>query len=119
MADTIRVSHEALKAIPVEHQKVLHRMYEDNDVPGADDAEDIFNFIERQAPGTFVLVLANDSVSPPCTTEQMHFHCDHYAPYWYTVLIPADKWEMCKADVMRQDQLWKDAHACRVVAQAK
>jgi len=115
MADFIRVSYASLSVIPEERRYLMHSMYEDSDVDGANDAEAVFDFIERVAPGTFVLVLCNDSVTPPCCNRQGHFHCDHYAPYWCCVLLLASTWEQYESRVKAAHQAWIDSRQCKVV----
>ncbi len=114
MAEFIRVSRASLDAIPVEHRFSLHEMYEDSDLDGANQAEGTFDFIEKQAPGQFVIVLANDSVTPPCCNAEMHYPCDYYDPYWYTVLIATPVWERYEKAVMAKDAAWKAAHGCKL-----
>lgn len=120
MVEFIRVSHEALKAIPYGNMLIMHQMYEDNDLEGAEQAEKVFGFIEQEKPGTFVALLANDSVSPSCITGlqgslENHYHCDYYAPYWYTVLVSVDVWEKHKDAVRAKDREWKHAHRCKLL----
>ena len=118
MADFIRVSYTALEAIPEEHRFLAHSMYEDSDLDNATAAEAAFDFIERKAPGLFVGVLANDSVTPPCCNAEGHYNCDFYEPYWYTVWILATDWERYKDAVMTMDQEHKARHQCRVAGKA-
>jgi hypothetical protein len=116
MSDLIRTSYESLKVIPDEHKRVLHSMYEDNDLDGAHEAESAIDFIEKEVPGTFVGIMANDSVSPPCAyTEDNHFPCDYYAEEWYTVLVSKKIWDEYKSQVEAKDQEWKDAHQCKLM----
>jgi hypothetical protein len=115
MANFIRISHASLAVIPVEHRLTIHSMYEDNDLDGAEHAEKIVDFIEQETPGSFVAILANDSVTPGCIDKDYeHYTCDHYVPYWYTVLIASSIWEQYKGAVLAKDQEWKDAHGCKV-----
>jgi len=118
MADFIRVSYAALSAIPVEHCYLAHSMYEDSDLDCYSTAEGIFDFIERKAPGLFVGVLANDSVTPPCCNAKLHYDCDYYDPSWYTVFMLKADWEQYNDAVMAKDQEWKAAHGCKVVEKA-
>lgn len=113
---SIRVSHESLKVIPGKHVRVLHKMYEDSDLDGAEKAENFIGFLEQEAPGTFVAILANDSVTPSCihgSGNLDHFHCDHYNPYWYTCLVSKKVWDQYEAQVEVEDQKWKDLHQCK------
>lgn len=116
MADLIRTSYQSLAVIPSTHQFLMHKMYEDNDLDGAQQAERVIDFLAKEASETFVGVLANDSVSPPCVLagEYDHFSCDFYEPYWYTVLIASSVWEQYKGAVEAADLAWKDAHGCKV-----
>ncbi len=114
MAEFIRVSRASLDVIPAEHRFSLHEMYEDSDLDGASQAEGIYDFIDSEAPGAFVAVLANDSVTPPCCNAEMHYPCDYYDPYWYTVLIAQPVWEHYEKAVMAKDQAWKAAHGCKL-----
>jgi len=115
MANMIRTSWTSLSAIPEEHQFLMHRMYEDSDLEGAGAAEATFDFIEQEDPGRFVVILANDSVTPPCCTSEGHYRCDYYAEYWYTVLVKKATWNLYKERVMAADQEHKAAHQCKLV----
>ena len=115
MAEFERVSHAALAVIPEEHQFLMHSMYEDSDLDGASQAEEVFDFLNKEDPGRFVIILANDSVSPPCCNSKGHYHCDYYAPYWYTTLVAKPVWEQYKDTVLAKDQEWKQAHQCKEV----
>ena len=114
MAEMIRTSYTSLDVIPEIDRHLMHSMYEDSDIDGANEAEALFDFIERVDPGRFVIVLANDSVTPPCSNSQGHYHCDYYAPYWYTVLVPMPIWEQYKARVEAQYQEWIRSHGCKI-----
>lgn len=115
MANFIRVSYTALSAIPEEHRYLAHSMYEDSDLDGIQVAEATFDFIEKKAPGLFVGILANDSVTPPCCNAKLHYDCDYYEPYWYTVFILKADWEQYYDAVMAKDRLHQVAHQCKVV----
>jgi len=120
MADLIRVSYEAVQVIPQEHRKLLHTSYEDNDLEGCYKAEEMVDFLEKEAPGSFVGIMANNSVSPDCCTidglMSDHFPCDYYDELWYTVLITKKIWDEYKPQVEAKDQEWKDAHKCKLEA---
>lgn len=109
MANLIRTSCYSLSIIPVESRYTLHRMYEDSDSDGADDAEQLVDFLESQTPGVYVAVQGNDSVGNTC-----HYPCDYYDPYWHIILIPAKVWEEHKDEVKRLDQEWQDSHGCKM-----
>lgn len=112
---TIRTSYESLSAIPDEHKRVLHSMYEDNDLDGAEEAEQLIEWLEQETPGSFVGILANDSTLPGCDSwETNHYNCEYYSPYWYTVLIPKKIWDEYEDRVKAKDQEWKHAHKCRI-----
>src|SRR5712664_940173 len=112
---TIRTSYQSLKAIPDEHQRVIHSMYEDRDLEGAEEAEELIEWLEQEAHGSFVGILANDSVHPACDTwKTEHYHCELYDGNWHTVLVPKKIWDEYKPQVKAGDQAWKDAHRCRV-----
>src|SRR2546430_5881262 len=116
MAELIRVSYQSVQVIPQEHRFLMHRMYEDNDLDGAYAAEKMFEFIEKEAGETFVAVMANDSVSPPCAyVADEHFPCDYYDEYWYTVLVSKKIWDEYEERIKARDQEWKDAHQCKLV----
>ena len=113
MAEFIRTSYVSLHAIPEGYWYIMHQMYEDSDLDGANEVEAAFDFIEKQVPGSFVGILANDSVTPPCCNSEGHYHCDHYNPYWYTVLVAAPIWEQYKAQVEAKHQAYVNTHQCR------
>jgi len=114
---TIRISYQSLKAIPDEHKRVLHSMYEDNDLDGAGEAEELIEWLEKEMPGSFVGILANDSVTPGCDTwAQEHYHCELYAPHWYTVLVPKKIWDEYKPLVEEADKAWKAKNQCKMVS---
>jgi hypothetical protein len=115
--DFIRVSHVAIQEVPVEHRHLLHKSYEDNDLEGADQAEELLDFLVKEVPESFVGVLANDSVSPPCAYIEGHYHCDYYAPYWFTILISTAVWEQYKEAVLKKDQEHKNNYQCRVLSE--
>lgn len=114
MSDLIRISYAAMCVIPAEHRNTLHSMYEDGDVDGAEQAERDIAFLEREAPGVFVGILAHGSVSPPCTTEHGHYQCDYYDPTWTTVLVSSAIWQQYYDAVMVREQQHKDEHQCKV-----
>ena len=114
---SIRVSRQALSVIPSDRIRAIHTMYEDNDLGGAEKAEDLIAFLEQEAPGAFVAILANDSVTPSCVNGSGnldHFHCDHYEPYWHTCLVSKKIWDEYKSQVEAKDKEWKDAHKCKL-----
>lgn len=112
---TIRTSYQSLKVIPNEHKRVLHSMYEDRDLDGAREAEELIEFLEQEAPGMFVGILANDSVHPACNSwEREHYHCELYDRNWYTVLVPKKIWDECEDRIKAKDQEWKDANQCKL-----
>lgn len=113
----IRTSYQSLKAIPEKHWHVLHHMWEDRDLDGAHEAENIIEFLEKETPGGFVGILANDSVYPSCDSwETGHYNCELYDGNWYTVLISKKIWNEYKSKVEAADQKWKDDHKCKVGA---
>lgn len=115
MNDKFSISHAALQAIPYDNILFMHKSYGDRDLDGLHAAEETFDFIEREAPGTFVLVNTNDSVSPLCaTTGNEHYYCDYYDPLWNTVMISTEVWSQHKQEVMKKHQEWIDAHGCKV-----
>jgi hypothetical protein len=115
MSDLIRASYQAVQVIPQEHRRLLHTSYEDNDLDGVYEAEAMIGFLEKEVPGSFVGILANNSVSPPCAyTADGHYPCDYYDEYWYTVLISKKVWDEYEERVMAKDQEWKDAHQCKL-----
>lgn len=114
MAELIETSHESLRVIPSEHVRILHNMYEDNDLDGAETAKDLIDFLEEEAPGSFVGILANDSVHATCDSwEPDHYNCEYYSPYWYTFLISKKIWDEHADRVEAADQAWKDSHGCK------
>lgn len=115
MSDKFSISHAALQAIPYDSMLFMHKSYEGEGLDDLGEVEKIFDFIEREAPGTFVLVTTNDSVSPPCaSTGDEHYNCDYYDPMWYTVMISTKVWNQHKQEVMKKYQEWIDAHGCKV-----
>lgn len=108
MEELIRISHQSLEVIPSINKFTLHAMYEDTD--GAENAEAYIEFLEREAPGIFVGILANNSVSQNCG----HYKCDHYDEYWYTILISKTIWEQYKEQVEAADLKWKHEHGCKL-----
>lgn len=113
MANLERISYASLHVIPDTQQLLLHRMYEDSDLDGASIAERTVDFLNQEAPDTFIAILANDSVTPACCTQKMHYGCDYYAPDWYTVLVNLAVWESHKEAVLAADRAWKAAHRCK------
>jgi hypothetical protein len=116
--ELIRISHVAIQEIPQEHRRLLHKMYEDNDLEGAEEAGELINFLEQEAPGSFVGFEANDSVAPPCAYTEGHYPCDYYAPMWFVILVSAVVWEQYKDAVMKKEQEYKDSHKCKIVQRA-
>jgi hypothetical protein len=115
MVDLIRTSHASLVAIPAEHKYLLHSMSEDNDLEGAEEAENIIAFLEEQTPGMYVGILANDSVSPGCDGwKREHYHCERYARMWYTFLISKAVWEQYKEAVEAKHKEYLYDHRCKV-----
>lgn len=70
MTDLLRFPHEAVAVIPDTHKHILHSMYEDSDLDGSRQAERLIDFLEQEAPGSFVGVLANSCYRPGCDTGQ-------------------------------------------------
>jgi len=116
MADLIRISYQSVQVIPQEHRRLLHSMYEDNDLDGAQLPEHLIEWLEQETPGMFVGVLANDSTMPGCDSwETNHYNCEYYNPWWYTVLISKKIWDEYEDRVKAKDQEWKDAHQCKLL----
>lgn len=118
MSDLIRISYQAVRVIPQEHRRLLHTSYEDNDLDGVYRAEEMIAFLQKEASGSFVGIMANNSVSPDCCTVDglmgNHFPCDYYDEYWYTVLISKRIWDEYEVQVREADRKWKDAHQCKL-----
>ena len=111
----LRHSYTAIvNSIPDYHMRMLHIMYEDQDLHGRTEAEDLITYIEEQDPGTFIGILADDTVSPPCVSEQGHYPCQHYDEYTYIFLISTARWEQYKEIVYQRDKEHQKQHQCKV-----
>lgn len=142
--ELIRVQREVLEAaIPVEQRWMLHWMYEDNDLEGAYNAEEVAAALEhatpesidalatngtldemedreelltflKKFPAPFVGILVNSCHSPGCNpAQEEHFHCELYDPYWETVIVPRAVWEQSRQQ--REEALgkFKEENGCR------
>lgn len=115
MAELERTSWTSLSVIPEDKRLLMHRMYEDSDLVGADTSEAVVDFLNAQTPGLYIGILANDSVTPPCCNQELHYECDFYEPYWYTILVSKATWDEYKEAVIAKDQEWKSTHGCKLV----
>lgn len=116
MADLLHFPHEAMAVIPEKHKHVLHSMYEDSDLDGSREAERLIEFLEQEAPGSFVGVLANSCYRPGCDTwVSEHFHCEVYDPTWTTILIAKPIWQQYEEQVKAAEQKFQQEHGCKLL----
>lgn len=89
---------------------LLHRMHEDTDLAGSDDARGFFNKLDDLAPGAFVLIDTGDYVIPSCggwhRAEQVE--CETYDPDYRLYLMPRSSWEGQREKVMALDKAWRE-----------
>lgn len=108
----IHLSNTITNHIPDKRQ--LHYMYEDNDIEGYEDAEAYFEWLDKHAPGQFVLVDTGDYFVPPCSTDfdapdaRDHYHCETYDAEYYLYLVPVSVWNDCKDAVLKADREYRE-----------
>lgn len=111
----LRHSAIAIQTVVPEHGRhALHRMYQDNDVDGARRAEALLEFLQQEIPGSFVGVLANNSVTPPCCNAEGHYPCSFDDPYWTTYLFSRETYERYREQIIQEDVKWQESHGCKL-----
>lgn len=97
--DTIRLSLDAILAIP--DKLWLVSMYEDTSIENYEEGRTQAQWIDENAPNTFILIEQYGHVDAVCGGKKPgHWDCWHYDPHYALYLVPLKVWEACKADVM-------------------
>lgn len=115
----IHLSNTVTNLIPDKRQ--IHYMYEDSDIEGSEDTEAYFIWLDKHAPGQFILIDTGDYIHPLCSTPinpaDIHFYCETYDAHYRLYLVPVSVWEQCKDEVLKADHEWRErVNQCQSVA---
>lgn len=113
----IRLCNEAVEAIS--EKLHLASSWEDGNVEFFELQRGLAQWLQRHAPGAFVLIETSGSFSPPCCNFELHpdtafghiSTCDAYDPDYRLYLVPMSVWEAEQARVLEIDVAWREAQS--------
>jgi hypothetical protein len=97
----------------IPEKKLLHSMWEDNDLEGNEEAIEHYAWLEQHAPGMFVLIDTGDYIVPECIREsydRAHEHCETYDATYALYLVPMHIWNECSDAVLAANLEWHNQH---------
>jgi hypothetical protein len=98
----------------IPEKKLLHTMWEDNDLEGNENAMEHYRWLEESAPGQFALIDTGDYIVPEClhnsSYDRLHEHCETYDATYSLYLVPINAWNKCKDAVLAVDKQWREEH---------
>lgn len=88
----------------------LGQSWEDRNLESIQAAEALFDLLDVQTPGKFVLINTGDYFIPTCKHEK----CETYDANYCLVAITAADWEQHRVAVLGFDQAWRtDRKKCK------
>lgn len=98
-------NHAVVTALNCDHV-LLHSMWEDNDLDGAEEAEEILGLIERFYPGRFVVLDTGDYFTVPFDQENPGF--ETYDARYCLYVLTKENFAAIKDELFRVDAEWRE-----------
>lgn len=118
------VTNAAAAAHIKDGARLLCAMWEDGNLDAWEDAQHLGHWLEKVAPGVFVLVDTWDNVTAPCNRAEAvraggdeyerHYGCDYYNPDYRLFLVPRSVWDAVKAECAAMWDAHQAEHVCQV-----